>query len=302
MESPVDDVFYSGRSPAAGSSSQSSGWPNEVDTEALWFEIMELLVWSSVPVLRLVLRLVDEAVFQRLCPRLPRPHPFPGLPPPPASPLPRPPPSPGLTPPSASPLPRPHPSPGLPPPPASPLRDTTTPPTLPSTTLTQTHPSGRTTRWIHLLPSLCLTQGQSSPYFSHPTIRYHPHPGQDPLKDFVQFVCADGSGQPAGQPNGSVQSKMPGSFLLPPPPPVARPVPLPPPDSKPGSAPPDGRLATPTSPLEFHEEFLRALYWEPGYPAVDLTCDPSHSYTEVILGVPQGSLLGTRLPCSGPHM
>lgn len=49
------------------------------------------------------------------------------------------------------------------------------------------------------------------------------------------------------QPNGSGQSKMPGSFLLPPPPPVARPVPLPMSDSKPNSTPPDGGLSSPTS-------------------------------------------------------
>lgn len=53
------------------------------------------------------------------------------------------------------------------------------------------------------------------------------------------------------QPNGSGQSKMPGSFLLPPPPPVARPVPLPMPDSKPNSMPPDGGLSSPASPCKW---------------------------------------------------
>ncbi|XP_037400556.1 nuclear factor I/Xb isoform X12 [Pygocentrus nattereri] len=139
MESPVDDVFYSGRSPAPGGS-QPSGWPNDVDAGS------------------------------------------------------------------------------------------------PRASASSLH-----------FPSPSIIQ-QSSPYFTHPTIRYHHHPGQDPLKEFVQFVCADGSGQAGGQPNGSGQSKMPGSFLLPPPPPVARPVPLPMPDSKPSSTPLDGGLTSPASP------------------------------------------------------
>ncbi|XP_056891511.1 nuclear factor 1 X-type-like isoform X3 [Takifugu flavidus] len=231
LESPTDDVFYPGRSPAA-SSSQSSAWPNDMDAvqhhlasvqerkikhenDGVQFPYHGLSSPGS-------LKKPGKFDFNALTSQT-RPsrmafthHPLPVLA--------------GVRPAGDK---------------FSFRSSTTNVSREPLPFLPQRDWSPRASASALHFPSSSIIQ-QSSPYFTHPTIRYHHH--QDPLKEFVQFVCTDGPGQPSAQPNGGGQSKMPGSFLLPPPPPVARPVPLPMPDSKIISTPTDGGLSSPASP------------------------------------------------------
>ncbi|KAJ8001721.1 hypothetical protein DPEC_G00172390 [Dallia pectoralis] len=226
LESPTDDVFYPGRSPAAGSS-QSSGWPNDMDAGG---DLHSPSPSSHHVDRHLIMQHHLASVQERKIKHENDAVQFPYH---------------GLS------------SPGSLKKPGKFDFNTLSPQTRSPRMAFTHHPlpvlagvrpgSPRASASALHFPSSSIIQ-QSSPYFPHPgAIRYH----QDPLKDFVQFVCADGSGQSGGQPNGGAHGhgKMPGSFLLPPPPPVARPVPLPMPDSKPINTPPDGGgLSSPASP------------------------------------------------------
>ncbi|KAF3846938.1 hypothetical protein F7725_004016 [Dissostichus mawsoni] len=156
MESPVDDVFYSGRSPAAGSSSQSSGWPNDVDA------VQHHL--ASVQE-RKIKHESDGVQF-----------PYHGLS------------SPGsLKKPGKFDF---------------------------STLSSQRPPPWQCLCWQgvpELQPPRCtsrLPPSSSSPALLHPP--HHPvppHPGQDPLKEFVQFVCATDQGSHPDSQTGAARAK-----------------------------------------------------------------------------------------------
>uniref|UniRef100_A0AAQ4QA52 Nuclear factor 1 n=1 Tax=Gasterosteus aculeatus aculeatus TaxID=481459 RepID=A0AAQ4QA52_GASAC len=127
LESPTDEVFYPGRSPAA-SSSQSSAWPNDMDA------------------VQHHLASVQERKIKHENDGVQFPY----------------------------------------------------------------HGSPRASASALHFPSSSIIQ-QSSPYFTHPTIRYHHH--QDPLKEFVQFVCTDGSGQPSAQHTPRQAPQLPNRFV-----------------------------------------------------------------------------------------